>query len=193
MQGYFPVSQLQGLFGGGGGVPQAPGANPPFLGGGAPQMTPLQGMGLRSPFLTERPAQALPTQGFAPSRTNAMGPNAMAMMGMAPNMPNMVGPTSALPESMQPQASQLKMWGMEDQLANPPGIAQNPGATGQQQPGAVGQDAWRRYYPGNQFDPYQAYVDPFNTLPTWAFRSAQNATGPGYWDVQSGDWAAGGG
>ena len=81
--------------------------------------TPLQGMGLQSPFLTERPQQALPTQGFVPSRTNAMSPQAMAMMGMNPNMPNMVGPTSTLPAEMQPQASQLKMWGMEDQMAQP--------------------------------------------------------------------------
>ena len=47
----------------------------------------------------------------------------MAMMGMNPNMPNMVGPTSALPAGMQPQASQLKMWGMENQLAPPPAQA----------------------------------------------------------------------
>jgi len=127
----YDLTQLQGLFGGGGGVPQAPASNPPFLSGGVPQMTPLQGMGLQSPFMTERPAQALPTQGFMPSRTNAMGPNAMAMMGMNPNMGNMVGPTSALPPEMQPQASQLQMFGMEDQLANPPGIAQNPSAPAQ--------------------------------------------------------------
>lgn len=100
-----------------------------ILGGGSPnfsayfqsppQMTPLQGMGLGSPFFTERPQQALPTQDFTPTRTNAMGPNAMSMMGMNPNFPNLVGPTSALPAEMQPQASQLRMYGMEDQLANP--------------------------------------------------------------------------
>ena len=113
-------SRWPGLFGGGGPPPQAsqlPGVTQ------MPQMTPLQGMGLQSPFMTERPAQALPTQGFMPSRTNAMGPNAMAMMGMNPNMRNMVGPTSALPPEMQPQASQLRMWGMEDQMAQPaPGV-----------------------------------------------------------------------
>ena len=109
--------QMGGLFGGGP-PPQAsqlPGVTPmPQFG-----QTPLQGMGLQSPFLTERPQQALPTQGFMPSRVNAMGPNAMAMMGMNPSMPNMVGPTSALPPEMQPQASQLRMWGMEDQMAQP--------------------------------------------------------------------------
>ena len=109
---------MGGLFGGGGPPPQAsqlPGVTQmPQFG-----QTPLQGMGLQSPFLTERPQQALPTQGFMPSRTNAMGPNAMSMMGMNPNMPNMVGPTSALPPEMQPQASQLRMWGMEDQMAQP--------------------------------------------------------------------------
>ena len=109
---------MGGLFGGGGPPPQAsqlPGVTQmPRFG-----QTPLQGMGLQSPFLTERPQQAMPTQGFVPSRTNAMSPQAMAMMGMNPNMPNMVGPTSALPAEMQPQASQLKMWGMEDQMAQP--------------------------------------------------------------------------
>lgn len=99
----FDIRQLQGLFG-----------------GAMPQRTPLQGLGLQSPFLTERPQQALPTQGFMPSRGNAMSPNAMAMLGMNPNMPNMVGPTSALPAEMQPQASQLRMWGMEDQMSQPP-------------------------------------------------------------------------
>ena len=120
----FDFSQLQGLFGNGGMPQMQPqqgygGLFAQQFGqgryGGLPQ-TPLQGMGLGSPFFTERPQQALPTQGFTPTRDNAMGPNAMAMLGMNPNMPNMVGPTSALPANMQPQASQLKMWGMEDQL-----------------------------------------------------------------------------
>ena len=73
----FDFSQLQGLFGNGG-MPQQ---MQPQQGGGlfAPQFdqgrygglpqTPLQGMGLRSPFMTERPQQALPTQGFMPTRT----------------------------------------------------------------------------------------------------------------------------
>jgi len=74
-----------------------------------------QGMGLFNSFFNNRPQQALPTQGYTPNRTNVMGPNAMEMMGMNPNMPNMVGPTSALPQNMQPQQSQLKMWGMENQ------------------------------------------------------------------------------
>jgi len=136
------MRQLQGggLFGGGqqaggfpaqqgmlsqGGFPQPIGMGPP------PQMTQMQGMGLGSPFSTERPQQGLPTQGFTPTRTNAMGPNAMSMMGMNPNMPNMVGPTSALPPEMQPQASQLRMYGMEDQLAQP--AAPTP-AAGQTEP-----------------------------------------------------------
>ncbi|MGB5179956.1 MAG: hypothetical protein WBP44_14650 [Gammaproteobacteria bacterium] len=148
----YDLTQLQGLFGGGGGFPQAPAANPPFMAGGLPQMTPLQGMGLQSPFLTERPAQALPTQGFMPTRTNAMGPNAMAMLGMNPNMPNMVGPTSALPPEMQPQASQLKMWGMEDQMANqqpqqPGGPGQQPGMTTNPAPGYLQQNPYYREGP----------------------------------------------
>ena len=57
----------------------------------------------------------MPNQGFTPSRTNAMSPQAMAMLGMDPNMPNMVGPTSALPAEMQPQESALKMYGMNNQ------------------------------------------------------------------------------
>lgn len=128
-EGQMPQPQqmqgMGGLFGGGGPPPQAsqlPGVTQmPQFG-----QTPLQGMGLQSPFMTERPQQALPTQGFMPSRTNAMGPNAMSMMGMNPSMPNMVGPTSALPPEMQPQASQLRMWGMEDQMAQPA-----PGGGGQ--------------------------------------------------------------
>lgn len=121
-EGQMPQPQqmqgMGGLFGGAGPPPQAsqlPGVTQmPRFG-----QTPLQGMGLQSPFMTERPQQALPTQGFMPSRTNAMGPNAMSMMGMNPNFGNMVGPTSALPPEMQPQASQLRMWGMEDQMAQP--------------------------------------------------------------------------
>ena len=98
----YDFSKLQGLFGGG--MPQQ------GMGGLFSQP---QGMGLSSPFFTERPQQALPTQGFTPTRTNAMSPNAMLMMGMNPNMPNMVGPTSALPAEMQPQASQLPMYGTQ--------------------------------------------------------------------------------
>ena len=83
----FDFSKLQGLFGNSG-VPQQNygGLFQQMAGryGGLPQ-TPLQGMGLGSPFMTERPQQALPTQGFMPTRTNAMGPNAMAMMGMNPS------------------------------------------------------------------------------------------------------------
>ena len=118
----FDFSKMQGLFGSTGSPQQNYGGLFQQMAGrygGLPQ-TPLQGMGLGSPFFTERPQQALPTQGFTPTRDNAMGPNAMAMMGMNPNMPNMVGPTSALPQNMQPQQSQLKMWGMENQLAPPP-------------------------------------------------------------------------
>lgn len=150
----FDFSQLQGLFGNSG-VPQQnyDGLFQQMSGryGGLPQ-TPLQGMGLQSPFMTERPQQALPTQGYTPTRTNVMGPNAMAMMGMNPNMPNMVGPTSALPAGMQPQPSQLKMWGMEDQMANPAPSGQ-PGSGGQnpQQP----QQPQQFYHPteGNVYGP----------------------------------------
>jgi len=95
----------------GGGTPIMPQQMGGLFGGGPPpQMSPLQGMGLGSPFF--RP---MPNQGFTPSRTNAMSPQAMTLLGMDPNMPNMVGPTSALPAEMQPQASQLKMYGMNNQ------------------------------------------------------------------------------
>jgi hypothetical protein len=95
----------------GGGTPIMPQQMGGLFGGGPPpQMSPLQGMGLGSPFF--RP---MPNQGFTPSRTNAMSPQAMTLLGMDPNMPNMVGPTSALPPEMQPQASQLKMYGMNNQ------------------------------------------------------------------------------
>jgi hypothetical protein len=123
----YDLSQLQGLLGGGG-MPQ-----PQMVG-----QTPLQGMGLGSPFFANRPQQALPTQGFTPTRTNAMSPQAMQMLGMNPNMPNLVGPTSALPPEMQPQASQLKMWGMEDQMAQPAPGAGGGGSGGGGSGGGLG-------------------------------------------------------
>jgi len=101
-------------------MPQQQGGMPQPMPSQMPQFGSANGtMGLGSPFFTERPTGGLPTQQFTPTRDNAMGGNAMAMLGMSPNFGNMVGPTSALPPEMQPQGSQLKMWGMEDQMAQP--------------------------------------------------------------------------
>lgn len=64
-------------------------------------------------------------QDFTPTRQQTMSPFNMGLLGMDPNMPNMIGPPSALPASsatpaeQQPIQSQLRMYGMEDQLANP--------------------------------------------------------------------------
>ena len=58
---------------------------------------------------------------FSPTRENTMSPFNMSLLGMDPNMPNMVGPPSALPQAQQPMPSQLQMYGMENQLANPAG------------------------------------------------------------------------
>ena len=161
----FDFSQLQGLFGNGGMPQMQPqqgygGLFAQQFGqgryGGLPQ-TPLQGMGLGSPFFTERPQQALPTQGFTPTRDNAMGPNAMAMLGMNPSMPNMVGPTSALPANMQPQASQLKMWGMEDQLGQ--AAAQQAAAQQAAQQQQIAPQETKYYTPWGAEIPY-ATSDP---------------------------------
>ncbi|MBT8145482.1 MAG: hypothetical protein KJN90_01435, partial [Gammaproteobacteria bacterium] len=133
------MRQLQGgLLGGGqGGFPQPMPQQSPA--GALPAMPgQMQGMGLGSPFFTNRPQQGLlnPQPGFTPDRWNSMSPNAMAMMGMNPNMPNMVGPTSALPPEMQPQASQLRMYGMENQMAQPAPAASGQTGNGQSAPGA---------------------------------------------------------
>jgi hypothetical protein len=154
MMNNFDPQMMGGLFGGGA-PPQAsqlPGVTQmPRFG-----QTPLQGMGLGSPFFTERPQQAMPTQNFMPSRNNAMGPNAMAMMGMSPNMPNMVGPPSALPAAMQPQQSQLQMYGMQDQLRRQQEAAQQ--AT--QAPGVAPQSS-------NQFLQNAIDAGMYAQAPSW--------------------------
>ena len=90
-----------------------------FGNGSPPQMTNIQGMGLGSPFFANRPTSVQPREDYFAHKLAPMSPQSMGLLGMDPNFRNMVSAPSWLAPEHQAAGSNLQMFGMENQMANP--------------------------------------------------------------------------